>query len=147
MLVGIKGFLRIDEALNLKVEDLPQDYFVVTEHSVEGLCMIVQGKTDQEKQYLAIWDDTECPDFSPARALLIWLAVSGIQSGALFPSASELSSGTKSPSESLHYDDFLAEITKFLCTDVLKKDANSSAMQNMIIGTHILCKTAYLLAY
>ena len=39
VLVGIKGFLRVDEVLNLKVEDLPQDYFAVPAHNVEGLCM------------------------------------------------------------------------------------------------------------
>ena len=146
MLVGIKGFLRIEEALNLKVEDLPQDYFVVTQHSVEGLCMTVQGKTDQEKQFLAIWDDKECPDFSPARALLIWLALSGITSGYLFPCLRELLIGTTTPSESMPYEDFLGVI-KFLCTEVLKKEANSPAMKRMIMGTHMLRKTGYLLAY
>ena len=48
MLVGTKGFLRTDEVLNLKVEDSPQEYFAVTQNNVEGLCMTVQGKTDQE---------------------------------------------------------------------------------------------------
>ena len=83
MLVGIKGFLRTDEVLNLKVEDLPQEYFAVTQNNVEGLCMTVQGKTDQEKEYLAIWDDKECTDLSPSRALLIWLAVTGIPLGQI----------------------------------------------------------------
>jgi hypothetical protein len=146
MLVGIKGFLRTDEVLNLKVEDLPQEYFAVTQNNVEGLCMTVQGKTDQEKQYLAIWDDKECTDLSPSRALLIWLAVTGITSGKLFPSAAEVESGTKSPVGSLGYDVFLKEI-KDLCTGVLKKSADSPAMKHMIIGTHMLRKTGYLLAY
>lgn len=146
MLVGIKGFLRIDEALNLQVEDLPQDYFAVSANNVEALCMTVQGKTDQEKKHLAIWDDKECPDFSPSRTLLIWLAVSGIKSGKLFPCKAELHGGTKSPTQPLPYDDFLKEI-KYLCTHVLKKEADSPAMKSMIIGTHMLRKTAYLLAY
>ena len=146
MLVGIKGFLRIEEALNLEVEDLPQDYFVVTRENVEGLCMTVQGKTDEDKQYLAIWDDKECPDLSPSRALLIWLAVTGIKTGKLFPSEDELHSGTESPTESLPYEDFLKEI-KFLCTNILKKEADSPAMKKMIIGTHMLRKMGYLLAY
>ena len=133
MLVGIKAFLRIDEALNLEVEDLPEEYLAVTRENVEGLCITVQGKTDKEMQYLAIWDDTECPDLSPSCALLIWLAISGITSGKLFPSWLELQSNTKSPIQSLPYKDFLKQI-KYLCTKVLKKVPESPSMRKLIVG-------------
>ena len=146
ILLGIKGFLRIDEALHMKVEDLPQDYFVVTQENVEGLCMKVKGKTDDKVQYLAIWDDAECPDFSASRALLIWLALSGITSGYLFPNCAQLQNGTTSPTETLPYDDFLQEI-KALCTSVLKLDEGSLNMNKLILGTHMLRKTGYMLAY
>jgi len=141
IIVGIKLFLRIDEVLDMTVEQFIQKYFVVTEDGVEGLCAKVKGKTDTESKHLALWDDKECPEFSPARAILIWIAVSGITSGRLFPA--DL---LKPDSESFPYEKFL-DIIKDLCTGVLKKDMSDPAMKNLILGTHMLRKTAFLLAF
>ena len=157
-IVGIKGFLRVEEALSLTVEDFEEKYFVVDKHSVENLAYFVNGKTDHEKCLLACWDDAECPEFSPVRPLLLWLAVSGIRSGPIFPPSDQLDSvatfgtvqmprGSKkdAPLPSFSYNEFLKE-TQFLCATVLGKDMDGEAMNKLIIGTHMMRKTAYLLA-
>jgi hypothetical protein len=146
IIVGVKEFLRVDEVLDLTVEQFLQNYFVITAENVQGLALYVQGKTDEDRANLAMWDDSECPDLSPTRAVLIWLAASGIKSGKLFPTAEELHAKATAPLESLSYDNFLEEI-KFLCEAVLKKDMKSESMKRLILGTHMLRKTAYLLAF
>jgi hypothetical protein len=48
MIVGIKLFGRIEEVLNLKVEDFDQGMFVVTEEDIEALVAVVNGKCDDK---------------------------------------------------------------------------------------------------
>ena len=146
IIVGVKEFLRVDEVLAMTVEDFLEDYFAVSADNVQCLAASVQGKTDIEKENLAIWDDAECPDFSPTRALLIWLAVSGIKSGKLFPCEDALAARVTMPQHQLPYDTLLDEF-KFLCVSVLKKDMSSETMKRLIIGTHMLRRTAYFLAF
>lgn len=146
IICGTKLFARIDEALDLTVEQFMTDYFVVSENDVGGLCLKLKGKTDKEWANLAMWDDEQCPDFSATRAILIWLALSGIKSGKIFPSKRELEDKSTAPSQSMDYEEFLGWI-KHLCAGPLKKDMESEAMKNLIIGTHILRKTAFLLAF
>jgi hypothetical protein len=62
------------------VEDLPTDLFVVTDEDVEALVAELEGKCDAGVQNMVMWDDKDCTDFS-----LIWLAMSGIKSGYIFP--------------------------------------------------------------
>jgi hypothetical protein len=148
IICGVKGFLRVEEAINMDYSQFQQDYFVVTADDVKGLAYWVYGKSDHEKISLAMWDDDECPDFSASRAMLLWLAISGIESGKLFPSKHEVQSGkvAPSPTSSLEYNVFLDEI-KMLCATVLRKDMQSAKMKKLIFGTHILRKTAYLIAF
>ena len=143
MIVGIKLFARVEEALELTMEQLDSEYFSVTSTDVESLCCMLNGKCDNDWVHLAMWDDKDCPEFSASRALLIWLALSGIKSGRIFPTTSQI--GSASPTESFQYGTFL-HIIKGLVSDVLKKDIDSPKMQKIIIGTHMLRKTAYLLA-
>jgi hypothetical protein len=146
LLVCIKGFLRIEEALQLTMENLKEQYFVVKEDTIEGLAMEVQGKCDEEPITMAMWDDSECPDFSPSRVLMIWIALTGIKGGNLFPCKMQLAEQCVMPTMHLDYDDYLEEL-KFLCAQVLKIDMESEAMKKQIIGTHTGRKTAYLFAF
>jgi hypothetical protein len=102
MIVGIKLFGRVKEVLNLKVEDLDQGMFVVTEEDVEALVAVMNGKCDDKDVWLVLWDDKDCTDFSLTRALMIWLAMSGIKSGYLFPPAAELTSTRKHQKNPFH---------------------------------------------
>jgi hypothetical protein len=71
-MMGVKLFGRMkDEILKLRVEDLPQDYFVVTPEDVLALCAVLDGKADLGPVHLAMWDEYVCPEFSPMRILLI----------------------------------------------------------------------------
>jgi hypothetical protein len=145
MITGIKLFQRVEETLELTVDKFKQRFFIVhPDGSVKGLAVNFKGKRDSGGDF-AIWHDEECPEFSAVTAILLWLALSGIQSGKIFPSKEELFAGTEVPKEAFSYDDFLVEM-KLLCTGVLHLDLATEDMRNKIFGTHILRKTAYLFA-
>jgi hypothetical protein len=145
MIVGIKQFRRIEEILQLGIDEFDDNYAVVTENNVEALAVWVYGKSDNDKIHLLLWDETEYPEFSPTRAVLAWMHMSGIRSGRLFPPKDQIGT-TASPTESLSYAIYRDEII-FFCKDVLKKDLGSPAMEKMLIGTHVLRKTGYLFAF
>ena len=143
-MLGTKLFARVnDELLNMKVEDLDQNYFVMNPTDVIALCAQLEGKTDKELVHLAMWDDKECPEFSPTRILMIWIAISGIKSGYLFPSTDQLGK-TDSPTKQLGYGAYLHHI-KFASRVVLGKDPEDPEYASIIWGTHILRHTGYLL--
>ena len=84
IIVGTKLFARVSEALEIDMDQIAIDYFVVTKDDVPGLCAILDGKNDNEPVHLMMWDDIQCPEFSPTRHLLVWIAISGINNGYLF---------------------------------------------------------------
>jgi hypothetical protein len=55
------------------VERFQQDLSVVNKHDVKGIVDSVFGKSDSTKTYLTMWDDEECQEFSPTRAIFLWL--------------------------------------------------------------------------
>jgi hypothetical protein len=64
----------------------------------------------------------------------------------LFPSLEQLDKKMDNPTEHYGYDSSLEDL-KYLCACVLKKDMSSPSMQNLSLGTHMLQKTAFLLAF
>jgi hypothetical protein len=52
---------------------------------VKQLCFFVKGKTDNVGVHLLVHADNEIPQLCPIRALMMYLHVSGIRSGFLFP--------------------------------------------------------------
>jgi hypothetical protein len=58
----------------------------------------------------------------------------------------QLDKKVDNPTEHYGYDSSL-EDSKYLCACILKKDMSSPSMQNLILGTHMLQKTAFLLAF
>jgi hypothetical protein len=145
IIVGIKMFLRVEEVLELTVEQFIEEYFQVSEDTVKGLCAIIKGKRDPDWLHFMIWNDEDCPEFSASNAILIWVRLSGITSGRLFPPKEELDHVMSSGHTDNHfsYDSFLG-VAKHLLIDVLKRD--ESKMGSQIIGTHILRKTAFVFA-
>ena len=144
ILVGTKAFLRVqDEALTLTMEQFQTDYFVVNATDVEGLCVQVKGKSDTDTVNLMLWDDKECPDLSPSRIVLLWIALSGIEGGFLFPTREEL--GEKQPTTGLSYSTILNELKKMF-EIVLGKDLVIVG-KDVIVGTHMLRHSGYLNAY
>ena len=145
IVVGVKLFLRVDEILNMKVEDFQTDHFLIKPTNVEALAVRIFGKCDKAPKDFYIWEFKDCPDLDACKAILIWLQVSGIKSGYLFPSAEQLKSKCSSPSEHLSYTAALAQI-KTLVTNVLGVDFSKDEYSKYLVGTHILRKTAFLLA-
>lgn len=141
IIVGVKQMLRINEVLGKTIENFEPTMTNVCDNNVVALVDSVLGKTDQEKVYLMLWDDEQCPEFSPTRAIMLWLKVSGIKSGFLFPTRQALATGDISPQDHLSYDAFLYEL-KCLYHNVL----SLSTHETSIVGTHTLRKTGYLMA-
>jgi hypothetical protein len=148
MILGIKGFLRAEENITLRVEDFPPEYFKAQNNFIQRLCMKINGKKDHYDVMLAIFDDNECPELSSMRAILLWIAVSGITSGYIFPCESELrkmdrDDNYRTPEKHLHFQRY-SQVLKKVVMKALGFHSNKS--KPFIIGTHMIRRTAYLFA-
>jgi hypothetical protein len=151
MIVGTKQFLRVSEVLNLKVEDFVERAFSVSDKNVEALAMHVKGKTDLVEQLILMWDenydDYRYTEFSPTRAILMWIKVSGVKTGFLFPSQKDILESNDNPAQPLAYKVYL-DFIKFVIQgngtrdSIISKDYDPKKL----VGTHVLRKSGYLLA-
>lgn len=144
IILGSRLFLRIDEVLDLRVDSFLPKFFLVKEKRVSALMVRIQGKTDATPQHFLVWDHEECPEFSPVRSLLLFLAISGRKSGYLFPKLDQIK--REEATDPYSYNSFLKDL-KHLYTKVLKKELVKEDGTKMCAGTHALRKTAYLLVY
>ena len=121
IILGIKMFLRVEEVLELTMEQFVEEYSQVIEDDVKGLCAKIKGKRDVSWLHFMIWHDEECPEFSANYAVLIWVKLSGITSGQLFPPKEELAYVRSSGHTNNHlsYESFLG-VMKHLLLNVLK---------------------------
>jgi integrase len=142
-ILGIKLFLRMTEVLKMSYDDFLFKYFVVKPTHVDSLLVQIKGKRDFHPVHFAIWSDDECPDFCPVRALLTWLSFSGIRGGFIFPPAEFIGTEAR-PLTHYGYDRILS-VYKHLHFQVLGVDPNEN--KSLIIGSHMLRKTAFLFAY
>jgi hypothetical protein len=85
ILIGFKLFLRCNELLLLRVEDFDMKQTVLDEDDVRAVVLWIQGKSDRGEKGLGIFADELCPEFCPLRHLLVYLAVTKLKSGFLFP--------------------------------------------------------------
>ena len=143
ILLATKLMLRIDEAINLTVESCSMEHSLIKNRSkVENLLWNVQGKSDAEVVHLITWTDKTCKDLCPIACLLIYLSITGISSGYIFPDPKCLkvfaTTGTKKHITYSRFRKNLVAITKCIVQD--KKS------ENLIVGTHALRKTGLLLA-
>jgi hypothetical protein len=90
IITGVKHFLRVEEVVEMKIEDFVECYFVVTKNNVEGLCVLLDGKREKKETPFTIWDDKDCPEFSAVKAIMLWLSFSRICSGYIFLDRDEL---------------------------------------------------------
>jgi hypothetical protein len=145
IIVGVKAFLRVEEVLTLQYESFLPKYFVIKGNEVICLLIKIRGKRDNRFITFALWDDPNFPELSPVRPVLVYLAITGITGGYLFPNLAQLSS-SRNPTAHYEYANILSDI-RYLCQAVLKKDLGVGDGLLLIAGTHILRKTAFLLAY
>jgi hypothetical protein len=83
LLLQIKMFLRGDD-LGIKIEDFETDLCLVNETGPINLCFDVKGKSDHELVYLYVCANDDCADFCALRVLLVYVFLTGIESGPLF---------------------------------------------------------------
>jgi hypothetical protein len=165
IILGVKLFLRSDELCSLTVEQFSGELAIVKGdyEFLEGIAVVIQGKSDKSPVTLQIWADHECPFFCPIRHLLFWMKISKIKSGYLFPSyerlngemtkddwdgnnsqPSEIETGEAMDTEHegfvISYNTFQARLVGILRSLLNPKERPGPW------GTHTLRKTAYLFA-
>jgi hypothetical protein len=92
IILGVKLFLRSDELCSLTIEQFSEELAIVKGdyEFLEGIAVVIHGKSDKSPVTLQVWADHECPFFCPIRHLLFWIKISKIKSGYLFPSYERL---------------------------------------------------------
>ncbi|CAJ1947367.1 unnamed protein product [Cylindrotheca closterium] len=148
IILGCRLFLRVDEVLSLQIESFVPQYFAVKEKKVLSLCVKITRKTgddESEDQHFQVHDDPYYPEFSPVRPLLLFIAASKRMQGYIFPVKEQMFEANAT--KAYHCNDFLNTL-HYLVKDVLGMDLSSgSGRHHLYAGTHILRKTALLLAY
>jgi hypothetical protein len=128
----------------LKVEDWNMGCEKVSETDVTSLLLSVLGKRDSGTSVnLACWTDPECLEFLAATVVLIWISLTGITSGYMFPPIELLSRGnTPSQHEEYYkYDHYLMDL-KHLTVQVAGRDLFSEVDKEvLLVGTHVGRKT------
>jgi hypothetical protein len=168
--IGVKLFLREDEVTtwsqcdelmthrnqiaDMKVEDFIDDLTVDNGNGrIESLAVRIHGKTERmmaaPQAKLALWADHAHSMFCPVRHLLLYLKLSGIRTGYLFPPYSVMKDKmtTKASETVLDTSDHIC-YTTFLrrFKDLCKSAAPKRVQEGAKFGTHTIRKTAYLLA-
>lgn len=151
ILVSIFLFLRFDEFHRVMIEDFITILHMVNEAGhIGSLGVKVKGKSDARKINLVLYMMNDCPDLCPVRHLLVYVYLSGIKTGPLFPK------------ETLDNPKRLAEIGKGNGKGSAKKNTKAystllSAIKSLFydigqvprswkIGLHSARKTAYIFA-
>ena len=136
-------FLRFDEVNGMLMEHFLPELFVYDDAGyICALCLKVCGKTDATWVTLMLWTDDVNPEFCPVRLLLIYLHVSGIKSGVLFPTEEEL---REPPVDGIFVDPLTYKVlmarTIYLIRTMLKLPTD-----NFKVGLHVPRRTGYLFA-
>jgi hypothetical protein len=156
ILLGVKLFLRSDELCSITVEQFLGDFAIVSGDYayLEGIAVVIQGKSDKIPVTLMLWSDHHFPLYCPIRHLLFWLKLSGIKSGCIFPSYEFLMADMQSKDWNFH-----VPTPEEKSEDQIEKCISYSTFQNRVSkvfrsllcrhgpwGTHTIRKTAYLFA-
>ncbi|ORY43852.1 hypothetical protein BCR33DRAFT_251222 [Rhizoclosmatium globosum] len=115
---------------------------------IEGLGFTVFGKSDKVPVNLIMWRLDDCPMLCPVRHLLGWIFLSGITSGYLFPSATELSRLMElrgKPGAVMHCKEAVSYTTLLQQIKHISKEC--IPYRDGPFGTHTMRKNGYLLAY
>lgn len=141
IIIAVKLFLRSDEFGNIEFSDIVAGMTVVTASGVEALVFRVKGKSDPIPVELFLWEDEDYPEFCGLRHLWVYLFLTGIKGGYLFPTDEELNNmpadGVCQTAES--YCTVMSKLQELFATVLCKPDVK--------LGTHSFRKTAYLFAF
>ena len=141
IMVGICLFFRFDDLDGLTAEYfIPEQFVFDPAGNIMGMCLKVFGKSDKDWVTLMLWTDDECPEFCPVRLLLVYIYVSKIKGGFLFPSEAELNNP---PSDGI----FVTQVSYGVMRErvaSLVKDVLGLSGESFKVGLHLLRKTAYL---
>ena len=146
IILGVRLFLRVDEVLNLEIDSFIPQYFVIKGKKVVSLCVkITNGKTDDDAMHFQVYDDPDYPELSPVRPLLLFIAASNRKKGFLFPQKEQMFD--VNPTKPYRYSKFNKDLSRLVKVIIGMDLAAAVAGQHLIAGTHMLRKTAFLLAY
>jgi hypothetical protein len=103
ILLATRIFLRSDEVLTIKMEHFIVECFVRegADNRIRGLCIKIWGKTDKQWKYYWLWVNDECPEFCSVRHLFVYLHLSGIRNGFLFPPWQDIT-GAAPPADGIY---------------------------------------------
>ncbi|MGH7974033.1 MAG: hypothetical protein ACREBR_00805, partial [bacterium] len=91
VLVSTKLFLRANEVINLRIEDILLPYSNTRlDGATISLLVKVKGKSDKCNVSLMLWADDRIPKMCPVRHLLAYCYLIGIKGGYIFPGDSSL---------------------------------------------------------
>ena len=132
ILLAVKLFLRHDEFHDIDMSQFVAGMVEIKEHRVDVLVLEVFGKADKTWVTLKIYADHDYPELCPVRHLLIYLHLTGIKSGYLFPSAAELANPPADGhfKTTVKYEIFM-RCLKNLCVEVLPYE------ELLKIGCHV----------
>jgi hypothetical protein len=154
VIMGIKLFARITELLSIRLEDFDPALMLLENKSCHVAALVVRilGKGGNY-HWLSVYADDEFPELCPIHALLLYISLSAITEGFLFPKCllRFFCGGDDSSTEStgnagictVHYiyPTFIKKMKQLLTCTLCRKMGPRD-----IFGTHILRKTAYLFA-
>jgi hypothetical protein len=142
ILIACRLFLRADEILKMKMEDIFPNLFIVHGERVVAMGVRFKGKTDKKWKHYWLRVDDEYPDMCPVRHLLVYFRLSGIKSGYLFPTEKEMK---KAPVDG-HYESEVSYTSFLYWFRALVKKSLLGKGAGMKLGLHMFRKTAYKLA-
>ena len=154
ILVGSKLFLRSDELLNLMFSN-PENENVINWDLVQvvnvngsptgeisAIGFQIKGKTDQVVVNLTLWADKEIPSLCPVRLLLMYLHVSRLKTGYLFPCGRFLEESMKGLTDGVAMEPISYDVLHLRLKEVTSRVIERAPKT----GTHTLRKTGHLLA-
>jgi hypothetical protein len=146
ILIAIRIFLRSDEVLTIEMAHFIPECFVRSENRIRGLCVKVWGKTDKRWKYYWLWVNDECPEFCPVRHLFVYLHLSGIKSGYLFPPWQDITGTGAAPPADGHHESHLSYSTFSKWFNRMLQSVLPNEGAAFRTGLHMFRKTGYKFA-
>jgi hypothetical protein len=147
ILVGVSLFLREDEVSQITVDDLDFKLSVVSEYAIDSVGVWVQGKRDAGRVLLMLWANHANPQICPVRHLFLWLYVSRIRSGFIFPPSNalnEILEKQKTNPQQIFSSKFQVDYS--LVLEKIQDVFYNITARPGPFGTHSMRKTGFVLA-
>jgi hypothetical protein len=135
IMVGVCLFFRFDDLDGLTAKYfIPEQFVFDSAGNLMGMCLKVFGKSDKDWVTLMLWRDDECPELCPVCLILVYIDVSKIKGGFLFPTKAELNNP---PSDGI----FVAQVSYGVMREhvaSLVKDILGLSEESFKVGLHLL---------